>query len=327
MTLSSRFAALGAGVAAACALLSSPVAHAAFPEHPLTLIVPFPAGGGVDTVGRLLAQSITAKTGATVVVENRGGAGGTIGVAGAARAKPDGYVVTLGSPGNISIAPTAYRGLSYDPRKDLTPIAMAVQMPLLLVGRPDAPYSSVAELVAYGKAHPDKLSYASGGTGTSQHLAGGMLNQLAGIQAVHVPYKGSAPALTDVMGGRVDYVFVDTSAMGTVKSGRAKLLAVTNAKRSALLPDTPTIAESGVPGYEALNWYGVFGPGGMDEQARQWWSAQIAAAVADPAFVQKLNAQMLEAPPAMDSAAFTAFIEQDIDKWAGLIRAMDLRLD
>lgn len=316
-----------AACATGAAIAAASPATAAYPDAPITIVVPFPAGGGVDLVGRLFAQHITQATGASVVVENRAGAGGTIGVGMVARAQPDGYHLVLGSPGNISIAPSAYRSLTYQPVKDLKAVGMAVQMPILLIARPDAPFSTVAELIQYGKANPGKLSYGSGGMGTSLHLAGAMFAQKAGINALHVPYKGTAPVLTDLMAGRLDYTFADTSVIPNVRAGTLKLLGVTGAQRSSLLPDTPTIAQAGLPGFEATNWYGFFAPAATPDGIVSWLSQQIRAALADPAFVKQLNAQMLEAPPEMDSAAFGRFVAQDIDKWSGLIKSMDLHLD
>lgn len=305
----------------------SPVVLAAYPERPIVITVPFPAGGGVDMVGRLYAQQINEATGASLVIENKGGSGGIIGVGAVARAKPDGYQFVIGSPGNISIAPSAYSSLSYNPVKDLEPVAMAVQMPLLLVARPDAPFNSVAELLQYGKDHPGKLTYGSGGTGTSQHLAGAMFAQKASIDAVHVPYKGSTPALTDLMGGQVDYAFLDTSVIQNVKAGKIKLLAVTSAKRSSLLADTPTVAESGLPDYEALNWYGFFAPSGTPADSVRWLFEKLKAAQADAGLANKFNSKMMEVPPVMDSAAFSRFVAADTAKWTQLIKSMNLKLD
>ena len=315
------------GAALCAAALFAGTAQAAYPEKPVTITVPFPAGGGVDMVGRLYAQQIGEASGANFVIENKGGSGGIIGVGAVARAKPDGYQFVMGSPGNISIAPSAYSSLSYNPAKDLKPVAMAVQMPLLLVTRPDAPFNSVAELLRYGKEHPGKLTYGSGGTGTSQHLSGAMFAQKAAIDAVHVPYKGSTPALTDLMGGQVDYAFLDTSVIPNVKAGKIKLLAVTSGKRSALLPDTPTVAEAGLPGYEALNWYGFFAPAGTPGESVRWLYEKLKAAQADPGLAQKFNSQMMEVPPAMDSAAFGKFVAADTAKWSQLIKSMNLKLD
>lgn len=302
-------------------------AAAAYPDRPITMTVPFPAGGGVDVVGRLYTNEITQRTGAVIVIDNKAGSGGIIGVGAAARAKPDGYQFVMGSPGNISIAPSAYKSLSYNPAKDLTPVAMGVQIPLLLVTRPDAPFGSVPELVRYGKEHPGKLSYASGGTGTSQHLSGAMFVQMSGLNAQHIPYKGTSPALTDLMGGRVDFAFLDTSAVSNIKAGKIKLLAVTSAKRSALFPDTPTVAEGGVAGYEALNWYGFFAPAGTPAESVSWLYQQIKTAQGDQGLAEKFKAQTMEIPPAMDPAGFAKFVAADTAKWTQLIKSLGLKLD
>ncbi|QNP50266.1 Bug family tripartite tricarboxylate transporter substrate binding protein [Diaphorobacter aerolatus] len=244
-----------------------------------------------------------------------------------ARAKPDGYQFVMGSPGNISIAPSAYKSLNYNPSRDLMPVAMGVQIPLLLVTRPDAPFQTVSELVRYGKEHPGKLTYASGGTGTSQHLAGAMFAQMSAVDAQHVPYKGSTPALTDLMGGRVDFAFLDTSAVSNIKAGKIRLMAVTSAKRSALFPETPSVAEAGVPGYEALNWYGFFAPAGTPPESVNWLYGQLKAAQEAPGLAEKFKAQMMEMPPPMDPAAFARFVAADTAKWSQLIKSMGLKLD
>lgn len=294
---------------------------------PISLVVPFPAGGGVDTVGRIIADQLAKDTNANIVIENKGGAGGTIGVGYVARAKPDGYTLTMGSPGNISIGPSIYSNLSYQPAKDLQPIAMGVLMPLLLVSRLDAPFKNVQELIAYGKANPGKLTYGSGGTGTSQHLAGAMFAKMAGINAVHVPYKGSSPMLIDLMAGRIDYTFIDTSAIPNVKSGKLKLLAVTSAQRSKLLPDTPTVAESGVSDFEATNWYGFFAPAGTSPDIAKWLNQHIVKTLSEQSIIEKFNSQSMEPAPNMSVQEFSDFLKKDTEKWSALVKSMDLKLD
>lgn len=294
---------------------------------PISLVVPFPAGGGVDTVGRIISDQLAKDTTANIVIENRGGAGGTIGVGYVARAKPDGYTLTMGSPGNISIAPSIYTRLTYQPAKDLQPVAMGVLMPLLLVSRVDAPFTNVEELVAYGKKNAGKLTYGSGGTGTSQHLAGAMFAKMSNIDAVHVPYKGSSPMLIDLMAGRIDYTFIDTSAIPNIKSGKLKLLAVSSPKRSQLLPDTPTVAESGVPNFEATNWYGFFAPAGTSPDIAKWLNGHIVKALAEPAIIEKFNNQSMEPAPAMSVEEFANFVKRDTDKWSELVSSMGLTLD
>ena len=299
-------------------------AQSNYPEKPLTFVVPFPAGGGVDLVGRILAERITTQSGAHIVVDNRAGAGGTIGVASVARSQPDGYTVSLGSPGNISIAPSTYPELPYDPAKNLQSVAMAVQVPILVLSRPDAPFKNISELIEHAKKNPATLSFGSGGVGTSLHLAGALFAEMADIDVLHVPYKGSTPALVDLMGGRIDYMFIDTSAMSSVTSGRANLLAVTNAERSPLLPETPTISESGLPGYEASNWYGFFLPADTDKAKVQWLNEQITQALQDSSVQEKLKAQMLLAAPAQTPDEFSKFVVDDIAKWKQVVSKLDL---
>lgn len=316
---------------AACAAvilgLASAAAQAAYPDHPITLIVPFQAGGGVDAVGRLYAQYISTHAHANIVVDNRGGAGGTIGVGMVSRSTPDGYRIVIASPGNISIAASTYRHLPYNPTRDLAAVAMAVQMPIMLVTPPNAPFTSVQQIIAYGKAHPGKLNYGSGGAGSSLHLAGALFAQMAGFTATHVPYNGTAPALTDLMAGRLDYMFSDSSAMPLVSSGKLKLLAVASSKRSVLLPNTPTVAEAGLPGYEALNWYGFFAPSKTPKPIVAWLHKEVLAAQRDPAFVTKLHNLLVEAPPAMSSKAFAAFVAADVKKWAPLVHSLHISFD
>lgn len=308
-----------------CAVLSPlSYAQAEYPDKPVTFVVPFPPGGGVDLVGRILAERIVTESGKNIVVDNRAGAGGTIGVGSVARSAADGYTLTLGSPGNISIAPSVYPTLSYDPAKDLMPVAMAVQMPILVLARPDAPFKTIQELIAHAKRKPGTLTYGSGGVGTSLHLAGAMFASMAGIDVLHVPYKGSSPAMIDLVGGRIDYMFIDTSAMPTVAAGKVGLLAVTNAARSALLPETPTIAESGVPGYEASNWYGIFAPAATDPQRVQWLNQQVLRALKDPGVSEKLKAQMLQPAAAQTPQQVADFVREDIAKWKQVVSTLDL---
>jgi tripartite-type tricarboxylate transporter receptor subunit TctC len=302
-------------------------AQAAYPDKPIDLVVPFPAGGGVDLTARFFAEQLTKDTGANVVVENRAGAGGIIGVNYVVHSQPNGYTLTMGSPGNISIAPGLYPKLSYDPDKDLQAVAMGVQVPVLLVVRPDAPFTDVKSLIAYGKANPGKLSYGSGGPGTSQHLAGAMFAETAHIQALHVPYKGTAPALTDLMAGRIDYMFTDSSAMSIIKGGKIKLMAVAGAKRSTLLPDVPTVAESGLPGFEVANWYGFFIAAHTPSAVTAWLNSSIEKAMKNPTLIKKLNDQMLEVAPAYTPDQFAAFLRSDTAKWSKLVKSMGITLD
>lgn len=300
-------------------------AHAkSYPQKPITVVVPFPAGGGVDVVGRILAEQITRQSGANVIIDNRAGAGGTIGVASASRSSPDGYTATFGSPGNISIAPSVYPNLAYDPAKDLKSVAMAVEVPILILARPGAPFSNVEELIEHAKQNPATLTYGSGGVGTSLHLAGELFASMADIDVLHIPYKGSSPALIDLVGGRIDFMFIDTSAIATVTSGQANLLAITNATRSPLLPDTPTVAESGLSDYEASNWYGLFVPAATDDDKVQWLSQQVIQALQNPDVQERLKAQMLLPAPEQSPEEIDRFISDDIAKWSSVAGSLDL---
>jgi tripartite-type tricarboxylate transporter receptor subunit TctC len=314
---------------ALAALTLAAVAGTARAEYPndkiLTIVVPFPAGGGLDNVGRIVAESFRQKTGATVVVDNRPGAAGTIGITRITQAKPDGYTIGVAAPGAISIAPIMYPNLPYNPVKSLTAAALMVRMPLLLVAKLDAPFSTAQELIAYAKAHPDKLNYGSGGNGSSPHMAGEMFKQMADIKTEHVPYSGSTPLLTDLLGGQVDYAFTDTSTIPSIQAGKLKLLAVTTAKRSKLLPDTLTMAEIGVRGFEASNWYGLVLPVGVAPSITLRLNQMTAAALADPEVVVKLEAQFVEIAPPITPQEFADFIMQDTEKWSAVARKGGLK--
>lgn len=315
------------GLSALLSLGSAPAQAASYPDRPIRLIVPFAAGGGVDAVARAYAQYISAKTGKSIVVANQGGAGGTIGVAFTSRSKPDGYTIVIGSPGNISIAASTYSHLSYNPVTDLAPVAMAVNMPIVLITPPNAPYNSVQELIAYGKAHLGQINFASGGAGSSLHLAGALFIKMAGFEATHVPYNGTAPALTDVMAGRVNFMFSDSSAVPIAQGGKLKMLAVASSTRSGLLPKLPTVAESGVPGYEALNWYGFFAPPKTPAPVVGWLHKEMVDAQKDPAFVKTLHNLMVDVPPNLTSAQFSAFVAADVKKWAPLVKSLNVKFD
>lgn len=301
-----------------CAVLS---ARAEYPaDKTMNIVVPYPAGGGVDAVGRILGESLNKKVGAVVVVENRAGAAGTIGMSYLARAKPDGYTVAVGSPGNISIAPSIYAKLPYQPTKSLTAVAQVVRMPLLLVARADAPFATTEQLIAYAKKNPGQLSYGSGGNGSSTHLVGEMFKEMASVQTLHVPYTGSSPLMTDLLAGRIDYAFTDTSSLPNIKGGKLKLLAVTTAARSKLLPNTPTVSEGGVTRFEALNWYGLFVPAGADASIVKKLNKIAVDALTDPKVVERLEAQFMETSAPMAPEQFAEFVKADTAKWALVAR-------
>ena len=231
-----------------------------YPAKPIRLVVPFAPGGGVDITARLLAQSLSANLGQQIVIDNRGGAGGIVGMEIVARAAPDGYTLLMSHVG-FTAMPGLYKKLPFDPVKDFTGVVVAISGVYVLVVNPAVPVKSVQELIAYAKANPGKLGFASAGSGSSIHLAGELFKRMAGIDLLHVPYKGAAPALTDVVAGEVQMMFgTATNTLPMVKAGKLRALAVTSAKRSALAPELPTVAESGLPGFEVVGWYGLAAP-------------------------------------------------------------------
>ncbi len=254
--------------AAAFALLAASGAALAqnYPTRPVRFIVPFAPGGNTDIQGRLIAQKLADAWGQQVVVDNRGGAGGTLGVDLAAKAPPDGYTIVLGSFGNILVGPALYKKLAYDPAKDLAPVVQVSTPPGLLVANPALPVKNVKELIAYGRANPGKLNYGSAGSGVWNHLFAELFKTMARIEMTHVPYKGTGPAVIDVVGGQIQLSFAPfPTALPHMKTGRLRALAVTEEKRSPILPDIPTVAESGLPGYAAESWFAVLAPAGTPQ--------------------------------------------------------------
>lgn len=254
-------------IAAAVVLVTAtPAWTQNYPSRPVRFIVPFAPGGNTDVQGRLIAQKLSDKWGQQVVVDNRAGAGGTLGVEMLAKAPADGYTIALASFGNILVGPSLFPKLPYDPMKDLAPVILVSMPPGLLVVNPALPVKNVGELVAYGKNNPGKLNYGSAGNGTWNHLFAEHFKALAGIQMTHIPYKGANPAVTDVMGGQIQLAFAPfPAAVPQIKSGRLRVLGVTSAQRSPVLPEVPTVAESGLPGYSAASWFAVLGPAKMPQ--------------------------------------------------------------
>jgi tripartite-type tricarboxylate transporter receptor subunit TctC len=310
---------LRCGVALLLAALASVAAAQGYPTRPVRLIIPFPPGGSNDIVGRMIAAQLGDRLGQQMVVDNRGGAGGTIGTELAAKSQADGYTLLLISTAyafNTSI----YKKLPYDPAKSFVPVALLGSGPGVLVVNPALPVSSVAELIALAKERPGKLNNASAGVGSFQHLASELFRIQAGIQWLHVPYKGGGPAMMDLMGGQADASVGSLIQMlPHIRSGKLKALGTTGAKRSPVLPDVPTVAEAGVPGYEATNWWGFLAPAGTPPAIVERLHQEVAAVQASAETKRRFDTEGAEALQ-MSPAAFGAFIAAETAKWARVVR-------
>ncbi|MFT4266195.1 MAG: tripartite tricarboxylate transporter substrate binding protein [Xenophilus sp.] len=316
-----------AAVATAALLSAAPFAHAAgWPEKPLTLVVPFPPGGPTDMVARVLAQSVGEQLGQPVVVDNKAGANGNIGNAFVAKAAPDGYTV-LYNTSSLVLSPALYRKLSYDVRKDLAPVALTAVVPLGLVVNPSLPVKSVAELVDYGRKNPGKLSYGSAGSGNVTHLAAFQVVQHFGIEAAHVPYKGSAPADVDLVAGQIQFM-TDTinSVAPFIKDGKLRLLAVSSSQRIPNFPQAPTLGESGMGDFEAGAWQGVMVPAKTPQAVIDRLNQAFLKALKDPAVLEKLRVQGTE-PLGSTPAEYGAYIEKETARWASVVKSTGVSLD
>lgn len=310
----------GLALAAAAAAAPFAVQAQAYPTKPVTIVVPFAAGGTTDILARVIGQALNKELGQAVVVDNRAGAGGNIGAALAAKATPDGHTLFMGTVGTHAINQSLYKKLPYDPIKDFAPLTRVAMVPNLLVANPGKPYKNVKELVAYAKANPGKVNFGSSGSGSSIHLSGELFNSLAKVDMVHVPYKGSAPAVTDLVAGQIDIMFDNMpSAIQHVRSGRLKALAVTTAKRSPELPDVPTVAEAGVPGYEATSWFGMFAPANTPAPVVARLNAALLKVLADPEVKKKLAEQGAE-PHGEKPEQFAEFIRLETAKWSKVVK-------
>jgi tripartite-type tricarboxylate transporter receptor subunit TctC len=297
-----------------------------FPAKPIRLLVPFPPGGGVDTLARVVGEKLSSNVGQPVIVENKPGAGGQIGVEAAARAPADGYTVLVGSPGAMSVAPSLNPRLPYRPLEDFAPVSMGVRISNILVVHPALPAKSVVELIALAKKEPGKLSFASGGTGTSQHLAGELFRLLAGVDILHVPYKGTAPAMNDLVGGQTQMLFSDPSVLALVKSGKLRALAQTTPVRSPALPDLPTLAESGVAGYDATNWYAFFVPAATPAAVVATLNAELVKVLNSADVKARLSGAGMDPSPSTPQE-LGAFVREDTARWAGVVKAAGVRVD
>lgn len=298
-----------------------------YPSRPITLIVPFPPGGSTTVMARNVADPMSAALGQPIVVENRGGAGGTIGTRFAAKATPDGYTILLSYTGTFSIAPSAYANPGYDPRKDFAPIGMIGVAPNLLVVNAATPVHSMRELIAYAKASASPLQYGSPGVGTVNHLAGELLASEIGTKLQHIPYKGNGPALGDLLGGHIPMMFLPIPvALGNVKAGTLRALAVSSAKRSSLLPDLPTMAETGVPGFDVALRYGLAAPAGTPRPIIERLNKALNAALASGEVQKRLANEGADALPGTPEA-YAIDIDREEKKWGALVRKLGLKVE
>ncbi|MDR6952952.1 tripartite-type tricarboxylate transporter receptor subunit TctC [Ancylobacter sp. 3268] len=326
-TLGTTFRALfTAAGAAAFAFAAGPSVAQGFPERPVTLVIPFAAGGSTDLVGRLVAQRMSQELGQSVVVENKGGAGGNLGAAQVAKANPDGYTILMGTVATHALNPALYKKMPYDPVTSFAPVSLLVIVPNVLVVNPNFEAKTVAELVALLKANPDKYSYASSGNGTPLHLSGELFKSLAGVEMQHIPYQGAGPALNDVLAGQVPIMFDNLpSSAGHIKSGKLRALGVTTAKRAPSFPDVPAIAET-LPGYETYTWNALFAPAGTPPEVVAKLNAAANKAIADPE-VQKRLADFSATVVGSTPAELEAHVKAEIAKWAPIVKESGAQLD
>jgi len=303
----------------AAATVAFAVGPDGYPSRPVTIIVPFAPGGGSDNVARIVATRLTERTGGTFIIDNKPGAGTNIGNEQAARAKNDGQTLLFGQV-TLSINPTVYKSLRYDVKKDFVPVAHIANSPTVLVATQALPAKTVKDVIALVKAKPDSINYGSGGKGTSVHLAGELFSSLTDAPMTHVPYKGSSPAMTDLMGGQIQLMF-DTapSALPHIKGGKVKPIAVSGAKRLAEMGQVPTFAESGVPAFDAPAWYGLLAPAGTSPAIVQYLNAEVEQILKEPATQQKLL-QMGAVPAGGTAESFGKFIQTETDRWSAVIK-------
>ena len=316
---------------AACSLGHAP-AHAQvqagdYPNKPIRVVVPFPPGGSTDAMIRLLAPRLGERLGQQIVVDNRPGAGGNIGLTVVAQAAADGYTIGVGAAGGLAVNVSLYAKMPFDPLKDLKPVAMLAAIPFVVIGQPGLPAKTQKELIAYAKANPGKLSIGHGGNGTAMHLSAALFNQMSGAGLIEVPYKGSGPATLDVLGGQVSLAIVDLpSALPQIQGGKVIAYAVTGAQRLPMLPNVPTIAEAGLAGYDSTGWFGVVAPAATPPTVVARLHDEINAVLNDESMKESIRKLGIEPAP-QTREAFEAYIRSETQKWAKVIKAADVKLD
>ena len=316
-----------AALSIAAILAAAPARADDYPNRPITLIVPFPPGGSTTVMARNVADKMSVALGQSIIVDNRGGAGGTLGTRIAAKAAPDGYPILLSYPGTFSIAPSAYANVGYDPRKDFAPIGMIGAAPNLLVVTTSLPVKSIDELKAYAKAQPAPMQYGSPGVGTVNHLAGELLANAMGVTMLHIPYKGNGPALGDLIGGHIPLMFMPIPvSLGNVRAGKLRALAISSAKRSALAPEIPTLAESGLPGFDVALRYGLAAPAGTPKPIIDRLNKELNAALASEDVQKRLANEGAGALPGTPQA-YADDIDKEETKWGALVRKLGLKLE
>jgi tripartite-type tricarboxylate transporter receptor subunit TctC len=317
----SRWKAVYFAVLAVMAACGGPAAAENYPGHPITLVVPFPPGGSTTIVARIIADKMSATLGQSIVIDNRGGAGGTVATRAVARSSPDGYTIVLGYTGTLGIGPSLYPNVGYDPTKDFAPIGRIGTAPNTLVVHPSFPVHSVAELIAYAKANPGKVNYGSAGIGTVSHVCGEYFAAIAGIKLTHIPYKGTGPAVTDLLGGHIPMAFAPIPATHeNAKVGRLRMLAVTSAVRSSLLPDVPTVAEQGLPGFEAVLRYGLVAPAGTPRAIIDRLNKELNSALTNEEVRKRLAIEGAEPLPSTPEQ-YGADIEREEAQWSKVVKA------
>ncbi|KQR58003.1 tripartite tricarboxylate transporter substrate binding protein [Acidovorax sp. Leaf160] len=323
------FTALALALGTAAHAQSAPAAAGSgdYPAKPIRMVVPFPPGGGTDILARLVATKLGESAKWTVVADNRPGAGGTLGITETVRAAPTGYELVMGQKDNLVIGPWLYKNLPWEPTRDLTPIAHIAYTPVLIATSANSRFKTLADVVAAAKATPGTITYGSPGNGTSIHLAGDLFEKAAGVKLVHVPYKGSNPALMDALSGNVDLLVSSVpSAIGQIKSGKLRPLAVTSARRSSSLPEVPTVAEAGYAGFDVSTWYGLFAPAGTPAAVVTRVNAEVNKLLATPEMKAAIQAQGAEAE-ALSVSQFNTLFRNDYAKWKGIVEASGAKIE